>query len=73
MSAVDQHPLTIMPRSVWPVILGMARSTVAAHEGGEECRMCPSYPAGRCARLVAALRAVVDPEMLAAERQAVGS
>ncbi|MFK3980936.1 hypothetical protein ACI2K4_11225 [Micromonospora sp. NPDC050397] len=73
MSAVDQHRLTIMPRSVWPAMLGNARATVAAHEGGEECRLCPAFPAGRCTRLAWARLIVADPEMLAAERQAVRS
>ncbi|MFI6762713.1 hypothetical protein ACIBF5_26630 [Micromonospora sp. NPDC050417] len=65
----DQHPLTTMPRSAWPAILRNARAIVEAHEGGDECQMCPAYAPGQCARLMAALRAVVDPEMLAAERE----
>ncbi|MFK3980746.1 hypothetical protein ACI2K4_10275 [Micromonospora sp. NPDC050397] len=67
---IDRHPLTIMPRSVWPALLGIARATVAAHERGEECRLCPAYPMGRCPRLAAARQLVLDPEMLAAEREA---
>ncbi|MFI6757941.1 hypothetical protein ACIBF5_02175 [Micromonospora sp. NPDC050417] len=70
MTIVERHPLTIMPRSVWPAMLGNARATVAAHEGGEECRLCPAYGRGRCARLRWARQMVADPEMLAAEQAA---
>ncbi|MFK3985247.1 hypothetical protein ACI2K4_33345 [Micromonospora sp. NPDC050397] len=67
---VERHPSTIMPRYLWPAILGIARATIAAHECGEECRLCPAYPAGKCGRLAAARRLATDPEMLAAEREA---
>ncbi|MFK3982788.1 hypothetical protein ACI2K4_20715 [Micromonospora sp. NPDC050397] len=70
MTDPDQHPLTIMPRSVWPAILGGARATVEAHEGGE-CQMCPAYAPGQCTRLLAAQQAVVDPLLLHAEQESV--
>ncbi|MGW4462551.1 hypothetical protein [Micromonospora sp. NPDC004704] len=68
--AQKPHPLTTLSRSLWPALLGIARATVEAHERGEECKLCPSYQAGRCSRLAGARRLVADPQMLAAEREA---
>lgn len=70
--STDRHPLTVMPRVVWPAILGQARATVAAHDDGGECALCPAYPGRLCPRLVAAQRFVADPQMLAAEQEARG-
>ncbi|WP_329105948.1 hypothetical protein OG792_34075 [Micromonospora sp. NBC_01699] len=66
----QQHPLTRASRYLWPALLGIARVTVARHEQGEECGLCPCYKPGRCSRWRWARLMVVDPEMLAAERQA---
>ena len=71
MSTEDLRPHgTILSRYLWPALLGNARAIVAAHADGEECGLCPCYPAGDCARLRWASRLLADPEMLAVEREA---
>ena len=62
---------TILGESLWPELLRQARGTVARHEAGEECQLCPSAVGDEeCARLRGARRYLADPEMLAVEQAA---